>query len=408
MKINKIFGIGFHKTGTTSLGIALEKLGYKCCPGFGIKNPKIEKKLLKIAFKKVEIYDAFQDNPWPIIYTELDKKFPNSKFILTIRPTERWIKSVVNHFGEKKTQMRKLIYGKPSVVGNEELYISRYERHNREVREYFKDRPEDLLILDITSGEGWEKLCPFLGKKVRLSKFPHANKRLDSKSKDKIDLTIANNLKSQSKNSVELISIHVPKTAGTAFTRLLLRVYGPEGVFLDYPYEKDYQRQFMKEGEPKVKVIHGHFPGAKYQNKFPDAKRIIWLREPVKFLISYYCFNKVFKRTMFYDLLQKKNLSFLEFAEIPENQNLMSLYLRDMKLEDFFFVGIQEFFEEDLKRLKKLLSWPEVKISKENNNLYSDYKTLRKEVLSDRALVDKVASLNSKDVEIYQEGLKMR
>ena len=30
------------------------------------------------------------------------------------------------------------------------------------VREYFKVRPHDLLIIDVAAGEGWEKLCPFL------------------------------------------------------------------------------------------------------------------------------------------------------------------------------------------------------------------------------------------------------
>jgi hypothetical protein len=35
------------------------------------------------------------------------------------------------------------------------------ERHDREVMEYFKNREEDLLVLDIAAGEGWEKLCPF-------------------------------------------------------------------------------------------------------------------------------------------------------------------------------------------------------------------------------------------------------
>ena len=210
------------------------------------------------------------------------------------------------------------------------------------------------------------------------------------------------------KTGVEIISVHVPKTAGSAFTRVLLRVYGPEAMFLDYPYEKDYQGQFMQEGDAKVKVIHGHFPGAKYKNKFPDAKRIIWLREPTNFLISYYCFNKVFRRTVFYDLLQKKNLSFLEFAELPENQNIMSVYLRDMKLEDFYFVGIQDFFEEDLEELTTLLSWQKVEVSQENNNLYSDYKAIKEEVLSDRSIVDKVARLNAKDMELYQEALSLR
>ncbi|MDE5095791.1 MAG: sulfotransferase family 2 domain-containing protein, partial [Trichodesmium sp. St11_bin5] len=178
-------------------------------------------------------------------------------------------------------------------------------------------------------------------------------------------MVISSNLKEMKdkKTGVEIISVHVPKTAGSAFTRVLFKVYSPEAVFLDYPYEKDYQRQFMKEGDANVRVIHGHFPGSRYKHKFADAKRIIWLREPVNFLISYYCFNKVFRRTVFYDLLQQKNFSFWEFAQIPENQNIMSVYLRDMKLEDFFFVGIQEFFEEDLQQLKNLLFWPDVTVS---------------------------------------------
>lgn len=207
---------------------------------------------------------------------------------------------------------------------------------------------------------------------------------------------------------VEIISVHVPKTAGSAFTKILLRVYGPEGVFLDYRYEKNYQRQFMKEGDSKVKVIHGHFPGAKYENKFPNAKRIIWLREPVKFLISYYYFVTVYRRTEFYNLLQKKKLSFLEFVEIPKAQNIMSRYVRNMKLKDFYFVGIQDFFAEDLEELKTQLSWPDVKISKENNNPYSDYQRIQKEVLSDRAILEKIYSLNSKDVELYQKALSLR
>ncbi len=210
------------------------------------------------------------------------------------------------------------------------------------------------------------------------------------------------------KSGVEIISVHVPKTAGSAFTKVLLRVYTPEGVLLDYPYDKNYQRQFMKEGDSKVRVIHGHFQGGKYKHNFPDAKRIIWLREPVKFLISYYYFVKVYRRTEFYNLLQKEKLSFWDFVEIPKVQNIMSGYVRKMKLKDFYFVGIQDFFAEDLEELKRRLSWPDVKISKENNNPYSDYQRIKEEVLSDRAILEKVYSLNSKDVELYQNALSLR
>jgi hypothetical protein len=43
-------------------------------------------------------------------------------------------------------------------------------------RAYFKDRPKDLLWLDIPSGQGWEKLCPFLGLPVRYDPFPWKNR----------------------------------------------------------------------------------------------------------------------------------------------------------------------------------------------------------------------------------------
>ena len=71
--------------------------------------------------------------------------------------------------------MREWIYGVGSPKGHEEVYVERYERHQREVIEYFRDRPADLLMLDLTRGEGWGKLCPFLGLSIPGAPFPHAN-----------------------------------------------------------------------------------------------------------------------------------------------------------------------------------------------------------------------------------------
>lgn len=66
-------------------------------------------------------------------------------------------------------------YGVGRPKGNEDIYIARYERHNREVMEYFKDRSEQLLVLNITAGEGWTKLCPFLNEQIPSISFPCAN-----------------------------------------------------------------------------------------------------------------------------------------------------------------------------------------------------------------------------------------
>ena len=203
----KIFGIGFHKTGTTSLAYALKKLGYSVMPGMiGVYDPNISENVYDLAFGVVPKYDAFQDNPWPIIFRELDEKYPGSKFILTIRPRQQWIKSQVKHFGKQNTPMREWIYGVGCPEGNEEIYIARYEQHNKEVLEYFKDRPKDLLVLNITEGEGWEKLCPFLGKDIPDVDFPKANtaekraEQREKKSQKNQNNSILNKLKQKFNN----------------------------------------------------------------------------------------------------------------------------------------------------------------------------------------------------------------
>ncbi len=179
--MNKVFGIGFHKTGSKSLGIALEILGYSVCgPRQDLLN-SIKEKNYKSVFGIVKDYDAFQDNPWPLMYKKLDKKFPGSKFILTVRDEDKWIKSIVHYFGSKNTEMRKWIYGIGCPNGNEELYLNVYKKHILEVKEYFKNRPDNLLVIDLTAGEGWEQICPFLEKQFPEKNFPHVNKGIYNK-----------------------------------------------------------------------------------------------------------------------------------------------------------------------------------------------------------------------------------
>ena len=174
----KVFCIGFHKTGTTSLELALKKLGYRVTGSFGTKDPDIASKVHVMAYAMVDQFDAFEDNPWPVLYQELDRRYPGSKFILTRRPAEAWIQSQLRDFASTETPMRRWIYGEDAgcPAGNEDTYIARYERHNHEVLGYFGDRTEDLLIFDLPKGDGWNKLCPFLGCEIPDEPFPHANK----------------------------------------------------------------------------------------------------------------------------------------------------------------------------------------------------------------------------------------
>lgn len=171
----KVFGIGFQKTATSSLAAALYILGYNVTGFFGAHDPDIAEKVYDMAYDLADRFDAAQDTPWPVLYKELDQRYPGSKFILTVRPVDKWINSVVKHFKNQYVPAHEWIYGVRTARGNEDVYIRRYEEHNREVIDYFVDRPGDLLIMDITQGDGWEKLCPFLGQEIPPLDFPAQN-----------------------------------------------------------------------------------------------------------------------------------------------------------------------------------------------------------------------------------------
>ena len=171
----KVFGIGFHKTGTTSLGAALTRLGHRVTGPNWVELPDIADRALALATELSHRFDAFQDNPWPLLYREMDALHPGSKFVLTVRDPDRWLASAVRHFGARDTPMREWIYGVGHPAGNEDVYRARYVAHNFEVQRYFAGRPNDLLVMDLSAGDGWPELCAFLGCEVVPGEFPREN-----------------------------------------------------------------------------------------------------------------------------------------------------------------------------------------------------------------------------------------
>ena len=160
---------------------ALHQVGYTVADYFGseMSFSYLRDNYVRIALETASVYDAAQDMPWPLLYRELDEAFPGSKFILTERDTASWIASMVKHFGTKPSPVRQLTYGVefPFPKGNEQRYIQVYEQHNADVRRYFTDRPQDLLVMNLEQGDGWKELGAFLGiEQVPDSDFVHANK----------------------------------------------------------------------------------------------------------------------------------------------------------------------------------------------------------------------------------------
>ena len=50
-------------------------------------------------------------------------------------------------------------------IWNKEKYTEVYEMHNRTIKYYFRNRKDDLLVINLNEGNSMEKLCDFLGLK---------------------------------------------------------------------------------------------------------------------------------------------------------------------------------------------------------------------------------------------------
>lgn len=177
MSVNKkkVFVIGFQKTGTTSLELALENLGYRVYGGDkNLLKFKDQKSLNNYILETLKCWDAVQDMPWPLLYKNLFELYPNSKFILTSRKTDEWIKSVVQYFASIRIPLHQKIYDVPCAEGYEKRYMEVYNKHNKEVIEFFKDK-ENFIIMEQNENFNYETLCQFLNvSEIPQEPFPHA------------------------------------------------------------------------------------------------------------------------------------------------------------------------------------------------------------------------------------------
>lgn len=182
----KVFGLGLSKTGTSSLTEALNVSGIKSVhyPFDDRTYDELRRGHYRLSI--LEEYGGVTDIPVAPFYAQFDEAFPGSKFILTVRDRQSWLRSAEIHWRllaewrHRHSQFERFhefisacVYG--SIEFNRSRFAYVYDLHERNVRDYFRDRPGDLLVMDICGGEGWEKLCPFLGIDIPDGEFPHAN-----------------------------------------------------------------------------------------------------------------------------------------------------------------------------------------------------------------------------------------
>jgi len=215
---NKVFGIGANKTGTSTLQAVFSILGLDVAPqqpgelaGLAAYRGRFEPLV-----DYIRRHDAFQDAPFSIksTYAQVDALFPGSRFILTHRPAEEWFESLLQFhrkiFGCRPDQARPqpeqvqrfhyLFEGYLAVMAEANWlldvrgpdlslsrdwslnydpahYMARYEQRNAEIVRHFSERPDDLLVIDLTRETDTTRIVDFLGlPRALVTAMPHLNK----------------------------------------------------------------------------------------------------------------------------------------------------------------------------------------------------------------------------------------
>ena len=203
LKKEKIFCIGRNKTGTTSIEQVFKEFGYKV--GSQAKAESLIHDYINGNWKPIIKYcrnaETFQDTPfsWPYTWLIMHEHFPKAKFILTVRDSEAWYQSQTRFHSKQfadgkrlptKEDLMMAEYRYPGFIFdlitkvwkspendlyNKDRFIRNYERHNEDVRHFFKDK-ENFIEINVSDPDSYIKLCNFLGKDPIHDKFPHLNK----------------------------------------------------------------------------------------------------------------------------------------------------------------------------------------------------------------------------------------
>jgi hypothetical protein len=188
-----VVGVGLGRTGTLSLKVALEMLGFKPCYHMVEvwANPASIGDWLEAANGRPDwqkIFDGFSatvDYPGCHFWRELTAAYPKAKVVLTVRDPEGWFESTQATIFSP--QLRDRVGVSPAAeflqktvwdafgsrIDDRDHMIAMFERHSAEVRRAI---PSDrLLVLEVA--QGWEPLCEFLGVPVPNKPFPRLNSR---------------------------------------------------------------------------------------------------------------------------------------------------------------------------------------------------------------------------------------
>jgi|SRR5208282_5789694 len=221
--------------------------------------------------------------------------------------------------------------------------------------------------------------------------------------------------------NMKMVSIHVPKAAGTTRLHILQRMFDELSILPDYdddpcnplaPPNQDpgvwlaRRPTALPDG---VRVVHGHFPARKY-DLLKDVVRVTFLRDPIDNLISIYLFWQRLELNTNSNPLHRyfveQKLDICGLARLPMIRFLLSRsYFGDWDMRRLDFIGCFDRQAEDLRRLGVLLGLPldEGLLSLHvNRTLPPGAEGEREALKADRLTIDRLTDLLVEDIRFYE------
>ena len=192
-----VVGAGFGRTGTNSLKLALEMLGFGPCHHMLEVRDKPEQVRFWAAAARGErsdwdtVFRGFKASvDWPSAYfwREIAAHYPDARILLSVRPEQEWVRSIHATIYESLKNRDRRADGLPREqgemaydiierktfgerLGDADHALAVYRAHNAQVKA--EADPARLLVYDVA--EGWAPLCRHLGVAVPAAPFPRTN-----------------------------------------------------------------------------------------------------------------------------------------------------------------------------------------------------------------------------------------
>jgi hypothetical protein len=209
----------------------------------------------------------------------------------------------------------------------------------------------------------------------------------------------------------KIVSIHIPKAAGTSFRKILENLFGSSNIapprIIPSGSSKDEGEAFLK---GPWRVCHNHW-AIDAVKEWGEVDIISILREPVERYLSYYNFWKSMPPASitgkYFQRFKKENPSFVDFLKYDFMANESFEYVRPELKHKFKFIGTVEYLKESVDTLSEMYGCPKISESVRDKRYNVAPRALERNNFSEEELLE-IKSILHDEIVFYEEILSLK